>query len=75
MAEALAAQKDDVAMAEEFAPLAKALADNEAAIVGELAAAQGKPADTGGYYLADPAKLIAVMRPSTTMNSIIDAGA
>ena len=74
-AEALAAQKDDVAMAEEFAPLAKALADNEAAIVGELAAAQGKPADTGGYYLADPAKLIAVMRPSTTMNSIIDAGA
>ena len=71
-AEALAAQTDDAALAEEFAPIAKALADNETAIVGELAAAQGKPADTGGYYNNDPVKLSAVMRPSATMNKIID---
>ena len=70
-AEALAAQSDDAALAAEFAPVAKALADGEAAIVAELAAAQGKPADTGGYYHADAAKLAAVMRPSATLNAII----
>jgi isocitrate dehydrogenase len=70
-AEALAAQSDDAALAAEFAPVAKALADGEAAIVTELAAAQGKPADTGGYYHADAAKLAAVMRPSATLNAII----
>lgn len=69
--EALAAQSDDAALAAEFAPVAKALADGEAAIVAELAAAQGKPADTGGYYHADAAKLAAVMRPSATLNAII----
>ncbi|MFY9319396.1 NADP-dependent isocitrate dehydrogenase, partial [Lentibacter algarum] len=56
-AEALAAQSDDAALAAEFAPVAKALADGEAAIIAELAAVQGKPADTGGYYHADAAKL------------------
>ena len=70
-AEALAAQSDDAALAAEFAPVAKALADGEAAIITELAAGQGKPADTGGYYHADAAKLAAVMRPSTTLNAII----
>ena len=70
-AEALAAQSDDAALAAEFAPVAKALADGEAAIITELAAVQGKPADTGGYYHADAAKLAAVMRPSTTLNAII----
>ncbi|MEO3414333.1 NADP-dependent isocitrate dehydrogenase [Roseovarius sp. CAU 1744] len=70
-AEALAAQTDDSALAEEFAPIAAALAENEAKITGELAAAQGSPADTGGYYTADPAKLAAVMRPSETLNGII----
>ena len=70
-AEALAAQSDDAALAAEFAPIAAALAENEAAIVGELAAAQGAAADTGGYYTADPAKLAAVMRPSATLNGII----
>ncbi len=74
-AEALAAQTDDAALAGEFAPIAAALAENEAAIIGELAAAQGKPADTGGYYNNDPAKLSAVMRPSATLNGIIDAQA
>ena len=70
-AEALAAQSDDAELAQEFAPIAAALAENEAAITGELAAAQGSPADTGGYYTADPDKLAAVMRPSQTLNGII----
>ncbi|SHK83427.1 isocitrate dehydrogenase [Roseovarius marisflavi] len=70
-AEALAAQSDDAALAAEFAPVATALAENEAKITGELAAVQGKPADIGGYYHADPAKLVAVMRPSATLNGII----
>ncbi len=70
-AEALAAQTDDAALAEEFAPIAAALAENEAAITSELAAAQGAPADTGGYYTADADKLAAVMRPSATLNGII----
>ncbi len=70
-AEALAAQTDDKALADEFAPLAKTLAESEAKIIGELAAVQGKPADIGGYYHADPAKLVAAMRPSATLNAII----
>ena len=71
-AEALAAQGDDADLAQEFAPVAKALAENEAKITGELAAAQGKPADIGGYYRPDADKLAAVMRPSATLNAIID---
>jgi isocitrate dehydrogenase len=70
-AEALAAQTEDAALAAEFAPVAQALAENEAKIVSELAEAQGKPADIGGYYHADPVKLAAVMRPSATLNAII----
>ncbi len=70
-AEALAAQGGDAALAAEFAPLARVLAENEAAIVAELAAAQGAPADIGGYYHPDPVKLAAVMRPSATLNGII----
>ncbi|SLN13772.1 Isocitrate dehydrogenase [NADP] [Roseovarius gaetbuli] len=70
-AEALAAQSDDAALAAEFAPVAKALAENEGKITGELAEVQGTPADIGGYYHADPAKLVAVMRPSATLNGII----
>ena len=70
-AEALAAQTDDPALAAEFAPMAKALADNEAAIIAELHAGRGAPADTGGYYKPDPAKLAAVMRPSATLNGIV----
>jgi isocitrate dehydrogenase len=72
-AQALAAQTDDAALAAHFAPMAKALADNEKKIVDELAAVQGKPADIGGYYLPDEAKLDAVMRPSATLNKIIQA--
>src|SRR6056297_4184027 len=70
-AEALAAQGDNPDLAAEFAPMAKALAENEAKITGELAASQGKPADIGGYYHPDPEKLAAVMRPSATLNGII----
>jgi isocitrate dehydrogenase len=70
-ADALAAQTDDAGLAEEFAPIAAALAENEAKIIAEVAAAQGKAADTGGYFHADPAKRDAVMRPSATLNAII----
>ncbi|KHQ52501.1 NADP-dependent isocitrate dehydrogenase [Mameliella alba] len=70
-AEALAAQGEDAELAAHFAPIAKALADGEAAITGELAAAQGNSADLGGYYHGDPAKTASVMRPSATLNAII----
>ncbi|MBK0326593.1 NADP-dependent isocitrate dehydrogenase [Rhodobacteraceae bacterium F11138] len=70
-AEALAAQTEDAELAAKFAPVAQALADGEAAITAELAAVQGEPADIGGYYKADPAKLSKVMRPSATLNAII----
>ncbi|MCR8827379.1 NADP-dependent isocitrate dehydrogenase [Pseudosulfitobacter koreensis] len=70
-AEALAAQDSDAGMAAHFAPIAEALASNEQQILSELAAAQGAPADLGGYYHTDPAKTEAVMRPSKTLNDII----
>ncbi|MCE8509109.1 NADP-dependent isocitrate dehydrogenase [Ruegeria pomeroyi] len=70
-AEALAAQSDDADLAAEFAPLAKALADGEQAILTELAAAQGKSADIGGYYKPSAEKKAAIMRPSATLNAII----
>ena len=70
-AQELAAQTDDATLAKQFAPLAKQLADNEKAIVAELLEVQGQPADIGGYYLPDLAKLNAVMRPSPTLNAAI----
>ena len=70
-AQALAAQTEDAALAAKFAPLAKTLADNEAKIVAELGAVQGKAADIGGYYQPDLSKLDTVMRPSTTFNAAI----
>ena len=69
-AEALAAQGEDASLAAEFAPLAKALAENEAQILAELHAGRGVPMDLGGYYHADPLKVEVVMRPSATMNAI-----
>ena len=72
-AERLATQTEDAELAAKFAPLAKDLADNEAKIIAELAEVQGKPADIGGYYKADPEKCKAVMRPSATLNSILRA--
>ena len=70
-AEALAAQSDDSDLAAHFAPISAALAENEAAITSELAAAQGTAADLGGYFHTDPAKTAAVMRASPTLNAII----
>ena len=70
-AEALAAQTDDAEIAAHFAPIAKALSNGQEAILVELASVQGAPADTGGYYHPDRAKLAKVMRPSATLNSII----
>lgn len=57
----------------EFQKLADQLQDARATIVEELAAAQGKPVDIGGYYHPDPVKATLAMRPSKTFNSIIDA--
>ncbi|MFT3822050.1 MAG: NADP-dependent isocitrate dehydrogenase [Rubrivivax sp.] len=70
-AQALAAQQEDPELAAHFAPLAKALTDNEQKILAEFAAVQGRPADIGGYYKADPAKTKAVMRPSKTFNDAL----
>ena len=70
-AQALAEQTEDAELAAKFAPLAKSLAANEAKIVAELAAAQGHPADIGGYYQPDPEKTEAVMRPSATFNAAL----
>lgn len=72
-AQELAAQTQDAALAAKFAPLAAQLTANEKAIVDELNSVQGKAADLGGYYLPDPAKLEAVMRPSATFNAAIAA--
>lgn len=71
-AEALAAQDDDAELKSTFTPLAKALADNEEKIVAELAEVQGKHADIGGYYAIDPEKTKAVMRPSATLNQVLE---
>ena len=70
-AEALAQQNSDEALRVHFAPIAKALAEGEAQILAELHAAEGAPADLGGYYLMDPEKLARVMRPSPALNTII----
>ncbi|ACL65063.1 isocitrate dehydrogenase, NADP-dependent [Anaeromyxobacter dehalogenans 2CP-1] len=72
-AEALAAQSKDKELQARFAKLAKQLADNAAKIDQELLAAQGKPVDMGGYYRPDPVKTGKAMRPSATLNAIIDA--
>ena len=71
-AEALAAQDDDAELAARFAPVAKSLAANAEKIVEELNAAQGEPVDVGGYYQPDDAKATKAMRPSKTLNAVID---
>jgi isocitrate dehydrogenase len=70
-AQALAAQNDDAGLKAVFAPIAAELAANEAKIVEELIAVQGKPADIGGYYAPDEAKAQAALRPSATFNAIL----
>ena len=72
-AQELAAQTKDPELAASFAPIAATLAENEEKIVSELNAVQGKPVEIGGYYRPDDALVEAVMRPSTTLNGIVDA--
>ncbi len=72
-AEALAAQTDDPALAARFAPLAAALAADEATILAELEAAQGAPQDLGGYFQPSSEATTAAMRPSATFNRILAA--
>ena len=72
-AQALAEQTGDAALQAQFKPVAAALTANEAKIVEELIAVQGKPVDIGGYYKPDDAKAFAALRPSATLNSIVAA--
>ncbi|MGV3104013.1 NADP-dependent isocitrate dehydrogenase [Rothia sp. 32237D007AR] len=71
-AEELAAQGEDANLAAKFAPVAETLAANEEKIVAELLDAQGSPADLGGYYKPEDSKASAVMRPSATLNEVVD---
>ena len=71
-AEALADQTSDAEISARFAPIAASMRENEAKIDQELIAAQGKPQDIGGYYHPDPQKTYAAMRPSATLNEIVD---
>jgi isocitrate dehydrogenase len=72
-AQALAAQTEDKELQAHFTPIAKALAENEQKIVSELKGVQGKAVDIGGYYMPDPIKMEAIMRPSPTLNAALKA--
>ena len=72
-AEALANQEEDEALKKIFAPVAKEMVEKEKAINEELIAAQGKPMDIGGYYRPDGDKTSKLMRPSATLNKILEA--
>lgn len=72
-AEALAAQTKDKDLADRFAKVVKQLQENEEKINAELIGAQGQPQDIGGYFMPEPAKTEKAMRPSTTLNAIIDS--
>ena len=72
-AQELADQTDDPALADRFKPLAERLVADEEAILAELAAIQGAPVDIGGYYLPDPERVAAAMRPSKTFNDALDS--
>jgi isocitrate dehydrogenase len=71
-AEALANQTADAEIAAKFAPIAKAMKENEAKINEELIGAQGKPQDVGGYYHPNSEKTYSAMRPSAALNAIVD---
>jgi isocitrate dehydrogenase len=72
-AEALGAQDKDADLKESFSKLAKMLSDNEAKIVEELSAVQGVAMDVGGYYFPDEDKCEKAMRPSATLNAVMDS--
>jgi isocitrate dehydrogenase len=69
--QALALQDEDAELKAKFGPIAEQLSSQEERIVAELNDCQGEPADLGGYYHPDPAKLAQVMRPSQTLNQIL----
>jgi len=71
-AQALAEQTGDKELQAIFLPIAQQLADDEQTIVAELNAVQGQPADMGGYYRPDKTLTSKVMRPSSTLNAVID---
>ena len=72
-AQALAEQSNDAGLSTQFAPIATQLADSEAEIVDELNAAQGSAVDLGGYYHPDPELTANAMRPSATLNALLDS--
>ena len=72
-AEAVAAQTSDRALSQRFTHVAEALAAKESDIIAELEAAQGQAVDIGGYYRPDDERAAAAMRPSATLNAIIDS--
>jgi isocitrate dehydrogenase len=72
-AQELAKQTKDAELAAAFKPVAEKLAADEKTIVSELIAVQGEPVDIGGYYRPDAAKVTAVMRPSATLNAVVDS--
>ncbi len=72
-AQALAAQDADQELKDRFVPVSAAMTDNEAKIVGELNSAQGSAMDVGGYYKPDLQKASAAMRPSATLNEIVNS--
>lgn len=72
-AQELAEQTDDKELADHFATLAKTLEEKEDAIVSELAEVQGDAVDIGGYYYPDREKTTAVMRPSKTLNTVLES--
>lgn len=71
-AEALVAQSEDTELQAAFTGLAKSLSDNESKIVEELNNCQGDAVDIGGYYQPNPEKAEKAMRPSETLNSLLN---
>ncbi len=71
-AQELAVQNADVELAQRFVPIAQELVDKEEAIISELAQVQGESVDIGGYYRPDVEKTDSVMRPSATLNAVLD---
>lgn len=72
-AQTIAEQNNDAELKAKFAPIAKQLKDNEAKILAEIAAVEGKATNIGGYYKPNDELAFAAMRPSKTFNAIIDS--
>ena len=72
-AQALAAQTQDIELQMQFTSVAEALSANESIIISELNAVQGASVELGGYYQPNPELVSKVMRPSATLNAMIDS--